>query len=131
MKKITIIHKDNAEVETAYDFLEEYTSEYMEAQEYAYGTLQDKYDNLFEIYVYEHNPELNDSVPNTDDTLPNTDEAFKEKLINDVDDLIDYVWNYQSFVEDNPDITFSQYVKIRDIDLHTRIGNYFGWTEWK
>ena len=113
-----------AEVSTAYEFLEEYTSDYMSAQEYAYSKMQDRYNDLLEIYVYEHNPEL-------DDTLTNTNNEFKEKLISDVDNLIDYFWNYQSFAESNPDITLSQYVKIRDIELHTRIKEYFGWTDWE
>ena len=113
-----------AEVSTAYEYLEEYASEYMSAQEYAFAKLQDRYDELLEIYVYEHNPEL-------DDSLTNTNNEFKEKLISDVVDLIDYFWNYQSFVEGNPDITLSQYVKIRDIELHTRIKEYFHWTDWE
>ena len=115
---------DSKEYATAYEFLEDYTEEYMSAQEYAFAKLQDRYDELLEMYVYEHNPEL-------DDNLISTNNEFKEKLISDVDDLIDYFWNYQSFVESNPDITLSQYVKIRDIELHTRIKEYFGWTDWE
>lgn len=104
-----------AEIETACEFLDGY----LEKLKKAYNNLEEKYDVLLEAYVDE------------DNATSETNEEFKEKLINDVDDLIDYYWNYVSFVEHNPDITFSQYVKIKNVALHTRIKEYFNWTDWE
>lgn len=50
-----------------------------------------------------------------------------KQIISDYDDAVDYLYNYQSYSERNPDVTLEQFIRMRDYKLWERLmeyGNY-------
>ena len=106
---------DLKEYETAYEILEEYAGEYIDTANESNDELKNRYNSLFDKYIT-----LLSERPQ--------EEFDKEQFLLDIDDLMDYYINWYEFKETNPDITFENYVKIRNYELYLRINEYYDYT---
>ena len=56
--------------------------------------------------------------------LIDSNEFNVQQIISDFDDAFDYYFNYESYLERNPDVSFEQYLQLRNPELYARLLEY-------
>lgn len=90
------------------------------------GAEADSYEVTSEILgeLYEEAKEDLEKLRLKYEKLIDSNEFNVQQIISDYDEAIDYYFNYESYLERNPDVSFEQYLQLRNPELYARLLEY-------